>query len=159
MPAMSCPRFLRRRTVAAGLCFAILAASVAFGDFYAVRAVISTVPGIDALGNPSLLLGADGPGKSYKDINTGIIVQINRAQVTNQWPMPMAPALCKPKNFHNLGVPILDPQTGETFTTTSDALFVRGMRTRGTTTIAGWFGYLVAVYDPRFPVLESELEI
>ena len=154
---MKLPLSRFRQPTLAGFCILAVLASVAFGKFYAEQIATANVPGVDAQGNASTALGADGPGKSYKDINTGIIIQINRAAVTNEWPMPTVPALCKPKNFHNLGVPILDPQTGETFTTTSDSLFIRGMRTPGTIVIAQWFGYLYAVYDPRFPVLEEEL--
>jgi hypothetical protein len=138
------------RPLLTGLCALAFLVTPLLGGFYAVRGVIAHVPGVDALGNVSDTLGADAPGKSYKNIRTGIIVQINRAHVGN--------LLLRPKHFKNLGLPIVDPQLNVNLTTTSDLLVVGLRRVNGLIQDLDdpWQAVQICVFDPRFPVLETD---
>jgi hypothetical protein len=135
------------RIIVLGLCVTAFLASPLVAGVFSIRSVIATVDGVDDKGNASSLLGFAGPGKSYKNVETGIIVQINRSIVVNLF--------LKAKHFKNRGLPIVDPQTKETLTTTSDLLTVERRRIFGTGLLL-WQGTQICVYDPRYPVLEPE---
>ncbi len=133
-----------------GLCALTLLAAAAFGGLKVQRLILENVDGVDVDGNPDALEGAEGPGKSYKNLHRGIIIQINKSEVDNLYGFP--------RHFKNRGLPILDPQTNDntTLTTTKDLLIVGQKRKPGTTAGLIWIGTQIKVYDPRFPQLTPQ---
>lgn len=96
--------------------------------------------GVDAIGNPSSANGYDGYGKSFKDTEFGIVVQLSGGFVRNEFGRSHA--------FSNRGVPVVDPETNETQTATADLELVsRPFYRQGS--VAGQVG----IYDPA-PVEE-----
>lgn len=76
------------------------------------KTVFVRLNGVDSNGNPSSSNGGVGVGKVYKDLTSGIIVEVAAAAVTNDFGQA--------RFFANLGVPIRDPQTNTWVTATND---------------------------------------
>lgn len=96
--------------------------------------------GVDATGSPSAANGRNGSGKSYKDTELGIVVQINAALVKNEFG--------RPRVFSDRGLSVLDPETNESLPATSDQEVVSRPFWR-----QGALAVQYAVYDPA-PVEE-----
>lgn len=133
-----------------GLCALAILAATGYGGLKVQRLILETVDGVDIDGNPDAREGAEGPGKSYKNIRRGIIIQINKSEVDNLYGFP--------RHFKNRGLPILDPQTNDntTLTTTKDLLVVEQKTTKGAGSPLVWIGTQIKVYDPRFPELTPQ---
>lgn len=97
--------------------------------------------GVDSTGNPSSTNGANSSfGKSFKETNSGIIVQIASAVVTNQFGHP--------RIFSDRGLTVTDPSTvgnatPTTFTATNDIEVVSRPFTAQSS-----FAVELAVYNP-----------
>jgi hypothetical protein len=94
--------------------------------------------GVNASGNSDPSLGADVTGKAFKDVSTGIILQVAYGKVTNQYGAP--------RIFSDQGLTVTDPQnTSTTYTATNDLEIIG----------APMFNYKalnwqIAVYDPTY---------
>jgi hypothetical protein len=100
------------------------------------KTVFVRLNGVDSNGNPSASNGGVGVGKVYKDLTSGIIVEVAAAAVTNDFGQA--------RFFANLGVPIRDPQTNTWVTATNDVETVGPPSSNSNVAPAA----LVAVYVP-----------
>jgi hypothetical protein len=100
------------------------------------KTVFVRLNGVDSNGNPSASNGSVGVGKVYKDLTSGIIVEVATAAVTNDFGQA--------RFFANLGVPIRDPQTNTWVTATNDVETVGPPSSNSKVAAAA----LVAVYVP-----------
>lgn len=127
---------LSRQCCKAAAIVALVAATASAAIYQANVSV--QVDGVDGTGSPSSENGAVVTGKSYKDSNTGIVVQIARAAVINQYG--------RPRIFSDRGLSVTDPQdTSITHTATND-LEVISRPVSGPVAQA----VQVSIYDPAF---------
>jgi|GEM_PF-5239959 len=122
----------------------LLVATTTWAKFDLLAHSIQRIDGVSLAGNPSTTLGRKSVGKIYKDLNTGVVLQISQARVENLFKFSKA--------FRNRGLTMFDPQTYETLTSTSDYTLV-SVRTnlfQGTQNDTGWGAVEVKVYDPQF---------
>jgi hypothetical protein len=122
--------------------FSAVALCAATGMALVSADVPAFLDGVDATGNPSAANGGDGAGKSFKDTEFGIVVQISAALVRNEFG--------RPRVFSDRGVPVVDPETNDTLTATTDLEVVSRPFFR-----QGALAVQLGVYDPE-PVEPSE---
>ncbi len=125
----------------------LLAATPAWAVFQYFAQSTQVVDGVDKDGNPSTDLGNKSSGKIYKDLATGVVLQINQAIVDNEFGYG--------KLFRNRGLTMYDPLTYEKLTSTRDVTIVYARTTKydSVKDETGWGAYELKSYNPRLPPL------
>lgn len=127
----------------AAVCGLLAAASPALARYVLKAYSSQDIAGLDDLGNVDTTLGGESAGKVYKDDVTGVILQINRALVENEFGFSLI--------IRNQGLTMFDPESYEALTSTSDytQYFVRTTLFQGTQNETGWGAVQVKIYDPK----------
>lgn len=129
--------------MAAAMCGLLAAASPALARYVLKAYSSQDIAGLDDLGNVDPTLGGESYGKIFKDDATGVILQINRALVENEFGFSLI--------IRNQGLTMFDPDTYDPLTSTSDytQYFPRTTLFQGTQNETGWGAVQVKIYDPK----------